>query len=719
MAAHIPYVIRRDATLVFRRRVPTPVRKIYRKSFFGFSLRTHVVSEARRKAGIASRFIDDLIGLIEVCGADMLDERDMDAVVDDLMRFDLEAAEAVRETCGPRSTEAVAAAIRIHEATRDSLRAALVYNAYDAIHAPVERTLYRLGIDTDPGDDGYLRLARRCARALIEVADENIRREQGIYMQDTRIAGSAGGQHATIFATSRNLPSLPNHPDQFPARVGDAETAVSMSAPASRFARPSASARPAPSDFDEPSSRQDKACAAHHARPKDEVRSSSSAAPTPAPACEKTATTHIPDKPPAHVPVIRRAGTPDDPYAVDITMLDGNSPFSDWFAAAVTQKREDTPNWDTGSLGNWKSTKKLVIEVFGDRPISWFERHHLLEFKSLLQAIPRNHHKSSEAQGIYQIIDETDVEETRQIALAENEIEFCQLNRGDAEQRLARARVPRLAINTVYRHLQAVQFIFRLAADHAATTHAVTRKVLWTKSQKEGLRKEEKDMSRLAWGDKLPDLLNTTAFVSPAGGELHAVFWPVLIAAHAGLRMEEVLQLKADDFDTIDGIRVFRIQSGAGQHLKSPAAKRIIPIHRNLLELGLWDMVEECRARGQEWLFPNIARCAAKDRLSGTFTKVFTHYRITEGVYDPRRDFHSLRTHFNVTLKRRKCPLDIRKRLIGHELRDVTEEHYDPEGSPIEEINDWVQSIEIDISQIVSPWRNPATLPENVVALRG
>ncbi len=140
MAAHIPYVIRRDATLVFRRRVPTPVRKIYRKSFFGFSLRTHVVSEARRKAGIASRFIDDLIGLIEVCGADMLDERDMDAVVDDLMRFDLEAAEAVRETCGPRSTEAVAAAIRIHEATRDSLRAALVYNAYDAIHAPVERT---------------------------------------------------------------------------------------------------------------------------------------------------------------------------------------------------------------------------------------------------------------------------------------------------------------------------------------------------------------------------------------------------------------------------------------------------------------------------------------------------------------------------------------------------------------------------------------------------
>ena len=719
MAAHIPYVIRRDATLVFRRRVPIPVRKIYRKSFFGFSLRTHVVSEARRKAGIAIRFIDDLCVLIEVCGADMLDERDMDAVLDDLMRFDLEAAEAVRETCGPRSAEAVAAAIRIHEATRDSLRAALVYNAYDAIHAPVERTLYRLGIDTDPGDDGYPRLARRCARALIEIADENIRREQGIYLQDTRIARSASGRDATISTTSRSLPSLPTHPDHCAAPVGDAETRVSISVPASRSAQPSVPAGAAPSDLGAPSSRQEKARAAHQALSGDDVRSSSCAAPTPAPACDETAKAHTPDKSPVHAPVIRRAGTPDDPYAVDINMLDANSPFSDWFAAAVTQKREDTPNWDTGSLGNWKATKKLVIEVFGDRPISWFGRHHLLEFKSLLQAIPRNHHKSSESPCIYQIIDETDMEETRQIALAENEIAFCKLNRGDAEQRLTRARLPRLAINTVYRHLQAVQFIFRLAADHGATSDAVTRKVLWTKSQKDALRKEEKNMSRLAWGDKLPDLLNTTAFVAPAGGELHAVFWPVLIAAHAGLRMEEVLQLKTDDFDTIEGIRIFRIQSGEGQHLKSPAADRIIPIHRNLLELGLWEMVEECRAKGQEWLFPNIARCAAKDRLSGTFTKVFTHYRITEGVYDPRRDFHSLRTHFNVILKRRKCPLDIRKRLIGHELRDVTEEHYDPEGAPIEEVNDWVQSIEIDISQIVSPWRNPASLPENVVALRG
>jgi hypothetical protein len=105
-------------------------------------------------------------------------------------------------------------------------------------------------------------------------------------------------------------------------------------------------------------------------------------------------------------------------------------------------------------------------------------------------------------------------------------------------------------------------------------------------------------------------------------------------------------------------------------------------------------------------LFPGIDRCAAKGRLSGTFTKTFGHYRIKEGIYDPRRDFHSLRTHFNVELKRAKCPLEIRKRLLGHKLRDVTEEHYDPEGSPIEEYKQWVDGLEIDISKVRSPYRD-------------
>jgi integrase len=359
-----------------------------------------------------------------------------------------------------------------------------------------------------------------------------------------------------------------------------------------------------------------------------------------------------------------------------------------------------------------------VIEAFGDRPISWFTNDRMVEFRSLLLALPKDHHRSSETPGFYAIIDTADADEARDLALAENEIARAGLSRGDAEMARARARVQRLKVGTVYRHLQAVQFVFRLAADHGCADLRVMSRALWTDTQLKKLKSEEKDMSRLPWGDTLKDLLGTSAFVSDLTDKVHTVFWPTLIAAHTGLRMEETLQLKTCDIDTIDGIPVFRIQSGDGQHLKSEAANRIIPIHRNLIDLGFLSMVHEQRERIQEWLFPDIERCAAKNRLSGTFTKVFRHYRIKEGVYDPRRDFHSLRTNFNVILKRQDCPLHIRKRLMGHELRDVTEEHYDPEGAPIAEFNEWVQKIEIDVSHVRSPWRPSTKVEGNVVSLR-
>ncbi len=131
-----------------------------------------------------------------------------------------------------------------------------------------------------------------------------------------------------------------------------------------------------------------------------------------------------------------------------------------------------------------------------------------------------------------------------------------------------------------------------------------------------------------------------------------------------------------------------------------------MPIHRNLIELGLLRFVEECRRRGQNWLVPEINRCAANGRLSGTFTKTFGHSRIKQGVSDLRRDFHLLRTHFNLELKRAICPLKIRKRFIGHKLRDITEEHYDPERSPIEEFKEWVDGLDIDISNNRGPYRD-------------
>src|SRR5690606_17419750 len=192
--------------------------------FFVISLRTHVLSEARRRAAIAARFTDDLIGMIEMCGADMLEEQKIDAVVDDLMRFEVAASEALRETCGPRGSDAVTAIIRVHEATRETLRAALVYNDYEAVSAPLDRTLSRLGLAVETGGESWMRAARRAARGLLEVADENIRREQGIYRADDRLlALDSAAPPVREALPTRSEISLPTPPASQPAASVDTE----------------------------------------------------------------------------------------------------------------------------------------------------------------------------------------------------------------------------------------------------------------------------------------------------------------------------------------------------------------------------------------------------------------------------------------------------------------------------------------------------------------
>ena len=779
-AAHPSYLIRRGATLVFRRRVPGSLEKICRKSFWAVSLRTHLLAEGRRRAAIAARFTDDLIGLVEAVGADMLEERHMDGVIDALIRMEIDLAEALRESAGPRTPDAVTAAIRVHEATRETLRAALVYNDYAAVEAPVARTLARLGLELDRTDESWPRLARRAARALCEVAEENIRREQGVYASDAHLPAALAAASAIAASAPATAPGAapraaatpaPMPPAKPAAQPAPARSAAPVPAPASDPAAPPSAPPSALSSAPSSAPSSAASCGASTDIATDPSSPASPApspapspaappvapsAPVPGPDTPRAPAAQPPADPPATVPEATDPGSPrgdssgapvcpprsprraaaacapvaapmDDPVAaraarvakirtygpaesVDPETLTADSPFTAWFGAALFRKREENPNWDTNNLSNWKSTRKLVLEAYGDKPLSFFTKATLREFRSLLRALPATHHKSSDSPGLYTIIEEAELEEERAIAEAKAEIARLDLNRGDAEQRLAAARIKRNSAHTVYRHLQAIQFIFENAADHGAAPHNLLKGVMWTIKQKETLRAEEKTARRLPWGDALGDLLATSAFVMPMadGTDVHDVFWPTLLGVHAGLRQEEALQLRADDVDTIEGIPILRIQSGEGQHLKGGTEHRIVPLHDNLVALGFLRFVEERRRAGQVWLFPDINRCAAKGRLSGTFTKTFTRYRVAEGVYHPRRDFHSLRTHFNVSLKRRQCPLEIRKRLMGHKIRDVTEEHYDPEGSPIQEFKEWIDTIEIDISGIRSPWADAA-----------
>lgn len=74
------------------------------------------------------------------------------------------------------------------------------------------------------------------------------------------------------------------------------------------------------------------------------------------------------------------------------------------------------------------------------------------------------------------------------------------------------------------------------------------------------------------------------------------MFWTPLISLFSGMRMGEVLQLYTIDVKVDDGILYFDINGdGDDKSLKTLSSLRTIPVHPELLKIGLMDHVERMR----------------------------------------------------------------------------------------------------------------------------
>lgn len=146
-----------------------------------------------------------------------------------------------------------------------------------------------------------------------------------------------------------------------------------------------------------------------------------------------------------------------------------------------------------------------------------------------------------------------------------------------------------------------------------------------------------------------------------------AYFWAPLIAAFTGMRSEEILQLTEDDFVTTkDGIDLIRIRDVDGKRVKSPAAKRDIPIHPTLKSIGLLDFVEQVRRRGAKArLFPEVKR-AVTGYHSDNFSKWFARFLDTRDLRNTKLGFHSFRHTVEDRLKEAAVPQSRIDAIMGH-----------------------------------------------------
>jgi integrase len=179
-------------------------------------------------------------------------------------------------------------------------------------------------------------------------------------------------------------------------------------------------------------------------------------------------------------------------------------------------------------------------------------------------------------------------------------------------------------------------------------------------------------------------------------------FWLPLIAVFSGMRQEEICQLHLEDLRQESGIWVFDVNDRPPRQLKNRNAVRLVPIHRELLAMGLLAYADELRSAGKLRLFPQLSTGGADDRFGHNFSKSFTYYRKQIELYQPGLDFHSFRHSATTFLAHAGVAVPIIDQLTGHATPGETARY--TKGFRIEQLTEAIDCIDpgIDLSHLYS-----------------
>jgi integrase len=129
------------------------------------------------------------------------------------------------------------------------------------------------------------------------------------------------------------------------------------------------------------------------------------------------------------------------------------------------------------------------------------------------------------------------------------------------------------------------------------------------------------------------------------GGGGEAAKWLPLLAAFTGARLEELGQALVEDCKEEGGIAYLDLRViEEGKRLKRSSARRMIPIHAQLIACGFLDYVRERREAGGRRLFPEVV--SERTEVRAAWSKWWGRYARKLGITDKRKVFHSFRHSF-------------------------------------------------------------------------
>jgi len=214
-------------------------------------------------------------------------------------------------------------------------------------------------------------------------------------------------------------------------------------------------------------------------------------------------------------------------------------------------------------------------------------------------------------------------------------------------------------VTTFNRYLKYFNALFRWA---------LANNVEITENPFEGLRVIEKKKN-ISEGRKAytPAQLKELYKLADSYGKSDRRYWLIMIGRYTGARMNEICQLKPEDI-TSEAIHI------RGEILKTDNAKRVIPIHPMLIELGLLQWVARCNKSRlfHEWKVVKGSHSHAASRWFSRNNPFKSD--VKEGKAEV--DFHSLRHTVASELKSAGVASQYAAQILGHSNGNITYDRY-------------------------------------------
>jgi len=211
-----------------------------------------------------------------------------------------------------------------------------------------------------------------------------------------------------------------------------------------------------------------------------------------------------------------------------------------------------------------------------------------------------------------------------------------------------------------------------------------------------------------------------------------AAYWVPLIGTYTGLAREEVCGLEVVDFAFDCEIPFLMVQSNMTRSqdgktpggLKRKSRRRVMPLHPQLLRLGLKAYVEAISAEHESKnskilpIFPELYEDDAKSTKSGKVPSTFggkrfyaiawcflvdaTHANLPlpETRKGKHADFHSLRTYNQSVLASPEISQTILDKHMGHSLKGTGARNYNRRALALGEVKELAERLQIMISEM-------------------